>query len=50
MNKRECPDCGYKVGEEFYFRCPRCNRILIEKCSECEKCDKSITCFQKKTD
>lgn len=36
--KRICPQCGYEVKDPEELRCPRCNKILLVKCSECKGC------------
>ncbi|MFW6035883.1 MAG: hypothetical protein ACOCRZ_06475 [Halothermotrichaceae bacterium] len=35
---RICPQCGCKIEDKEALRCPRCNKILILKCSEYNKC------------
>ncbi|ADL13455.1 hypothetical protein Acear_1957 [Acetohalobium arabaticum DSM 5501] len=35
---RFCPQCRYEVTDKEVLRCPRCNKILLKKCSECNKC------------
>lgn len=36
--KRVCPQCEYEIKDPEVLRCPRCNHILLLKCSECQKC------------
>ncbi|MFW6022325.1 MAG: hypothetical protein ACOCQW_02270 [Halanaerobiaceae bacterium] len=35
---RICPRCNYKIEDESALRCPRCFKLLLLKCSECNKC------------
>ncbi|AGB40483.1 hypothetical protein Halha_0509 [Halobacteroides halobius DSM 5150] len=35
---RTCSQCGYEVTDPEKIRCPRCFKILLKKCSECDKC------------
>ncbi|HMA60019.1 MAG TPA: hypothetical protein VKN64_06980 [Halanaerobiales bacterium] len=36
--KRICPTCGNEIEDPDIMKCPRCNSLLILKCSECKKC------------
>lgn len=44
---KSCPQCGYKI-EGFKIKCPRCNKVLLKKCSECNGCKLNIKDFKKK--
>ncbi len=35
---RICPQCQNKITDSKLIRCPRCNTILLKKCSECDGC------------
>ncbi len=35
---RICPECGYEIKDQGTLRCPRCFKILLKKCSECDGC------------
>ncbi|PRX19716.1 hypothetical protein BX659_13715 [Orenia metallireducens] len=35
---RVCSECGYEVKDKSVIRCPRCFKILLKKCSECDGC------------
>ncbi|GAB6100218.1 hypothetical protein JCM16358_20970 [Halanaerocella petrolearia] len=35
---RICSQCGYEVKDFNKIRCPRCFKVLLKKCSECDKC------------
>ncbi|MCF8008305.1 MAG: hypothetical protein K9K32_00955 [Halanaerobiales bacterium] len=37
-NKRICPTCSNEIDNPNIMKCPRCNSLLILKCSECKKC------------
>jgi len=32
-SQRICPRCGYIINEAELIRCPRCNEILLLKCT-----------------
>lgn len=35
---KKCPGCGYELKKITGFRCPRCNQVILKKCSECNGC------------
>ncbi|MFW6309430.1 MAG: hypothetical protein ACOC1S_05385 [bacterium] len=35
---RVCPRCDLKIKKPGVFRCPRCSKVLLKKCSECDGC------------
>lgn len=35
---RICSQCNNKIKDPNLIRCPRCNNILLKKCSECKGC------------
>lgn len=35
---RICPQCGCEITDPKAIRCPRCNKIILKKCSECDGC------------
>ncbi|WP_183108839.1 hypothetical protein [Thermohalobacter berrensis] len=36
--KRICPQCGFEIKDLEAIRCPRCFKILLKSCSECDGC------------